>query len=76
MSNNVAGQPEEILDEEQETFETVNASETAGTNGNSDAEEAFEEDIPLVYGNSNDFVRIAGCLCCLFYSEWKSYTIE
>ncbi|KAG1554561.1 hypothetical protein G6F46_006737 [Rhizopus delemar] len=49
LSNNVAGQPEEILDEEQETFETVNASETAGTNGNSDAEEAFEEDIPLVY---------------------------
>jgi hypothetical protein len=47
----VAGQSEEILDEEQETFETVNTSESAGINGNSDAEEAFEEDMPLVYGN-------------------------
>lgn len=72
----MAGQPEEILDEEQETFETVNTGESAGINGNSDAEEAFEEDIPLVYGNLNDFVRMIGCLCSFFYSEWKSYTIE
>lgn len=38
------------MNEDQEMLEAVNTNETFGLNGNSEAEEVFEEDIPLVFG--------------------------
>lgn len=50
LSNNITDQPDEAMGEEQETFETVNTGEIDMTNDDSDAEEEFIEDVPLVSG--------------------------
>ncbi|CEG64754.1 hypothetical protein RMATCC62417_01673 [Rhizopus microsporus] len=51
LSNNITDQPDEAMGEEQETFETVNTGEIDMTNDDSDAEEEFIEDVPLVSVN-------------------------
>lgn len=51
LSNTATGQPNENMNEDQEMLEAVNTNETFGLNGNSEAEEVFEEDIPLVFVN-------------------------
>ncbi|CAO3670432.1 unnamed protein product [Rhizopus stolonifer] len=51
LSNTATGQLDEKMNEDQEMFEAVSTNETLGLNGSSEAEEVFEEDIPLVFVN-------------------------
>ncbi|CEI95312.1 hypothetical protein RMCBS344292_09502 [Rhizopus microsporus] len=51
LSNNITDQPDEAMGEEQEAFETVNTGEIDMANDDSDAEEEFIEDVPLVSVN-------------------------